>query len=389
MRVKTRSAGIRKRIRYWLVVLFALLATSALLATTSARAADASYVIQISVDGLRGDLLASELAHDSLNTLPNFARFVAEGAVTFNARTDYDVTVTLPNHTTMVTGRPVLQPVGQPNTVHHGWTSNSDPLPGQVLHGINPNVPYVASVFDLAHDAGLSTAVYVGKTKFVLFDRSWDAAHGALDGVPPDNGTDKIDRYYYGAPGVPPTGTAVHTTFLADMAAAPYNYCFVHYLDLDSVGHSLGWGGPAWMLALRRVDGFLGDVLALVATQPLLAGRTTVLVTADHGGSGLDHSIPNLPADYTIPFLAWGAGVADGVDLYALNSTRTDPGTARPDYNAVPQPIRNGDVANLALALLGLGPVPGSSIGLTQDLVLRQPTAVRPATLTDLKRAFR
>lgn len=373
------------------LVLLVLLGVSRLPAPPSVRAADATHVILISVDGLRGDVLESELDLDSLHTLPNFARLVAEGAVTFNARSDYGLTVTLPNHVTMVTGRPVLQPVGQPNTVHHGWTSNSDPAPTQVLHATgNPNVAYIASVFDVVHDAGMSTALYVGKTKFVLLDRSYDAVHGAPDPVPPDNGTDKIDRYLYAAPGSPPSGTPVNTAFLAEMAATPYNFCLLHYLDLDSVGHANGWESAAWKLALRRVDGLLGDVLGLAATDPTLLGRTTVLVTADHGGSGFDHSNPDLPADYTIPFLAWGAGVDAGVDLYALNAaTRSDPGAGRPDYNAAMQPIRNGDAANLALKLLGLGSVPGSTIDAAQDLVLREPTAARSASWSDLKRAYR
>jgi hypothetical protein len=42
-------------------------------------------------------------------------------------RTDFTHTVTIPNHTCMATGRPVLQPDGQPNTVHHGYTNNGDP----------------------------------------------------------------------------------------------------------------------------------------------------------------------------------------------------------------------------------------------------------------------
>ena len=63
-----------------------------------------------------------------------------------------------------------------------------------------------------------------------------------------------------------------------------------------------------------------------------------------------------------------------GADLYALNpDSRLNPGTARPDYSAPVQPIRNGEAANVALKLLGLEPVPGSTINHAQDLALTIP----------------
>ena len=71
--------------------------------------------------------------------------------------------------------------------------------------------------------------------------------------------------------------------------------------------------------------------------------------------------------NYRIPFLVWGAGVARG-DLYDLNAGYRDPGTKRPSYAARRQPVRNGDVANLATGLLGLKPVPGSELDADQSL---------------------
>jgi len=332
--------------------------------------AAAQYVIHISADGLRGDVLAAMLKDNGAETLPGFRRFAAEGATTFNARTDYDYTVTLPNHTCMLTGRPVEQPAGQPGIMHHGYVWNSTPKRGETLHGHgNAHAPYVASVFDVVHDAGLSTALYASKKKFVLYERSWDAEHGADDRNGRDDGTDKIDRYVYASNGDPDRAAELNDSLLADLRSNPANYTFVHWVDLDAAGHEFGWGSSGWKESLRTVDGYLVQVFDCIEREPQLAGRTAVLLTADHGGEGDGHGEPTRRGDYTIPVLAWGAGVARGADLYELNAaTRADPGPGRPDYEASPQPIRNGDTGNLALMLLGLPPVPGSSINARQDL---------------------
>lgn len=336
-----------------------------MLAVAPARAPAAEHVIHISVDGLSATLLQTLLANLP-GDYPSFARFVAEGATTFAARTDYTHTITLPNHASMLTGRPVSQPDGQPDTVHHGYVGNVDPPAGVTLHnGGNPQLTYVVSAFDVAHDHGLSTAHYASKSKFVLYERSYDAAHGAPDAVPPSDGTDKIDVYFQSTPG------ATHAAFLAGVAANHFNYVFLHYSNPDDLGHANGWGSFPWNTAVGVVDGYLADIFALVEGDPLLDGHTLIILSADHGGTGFDHSNATLAANYTIPFFAWGDGVAPGADLYALNpSTRLHPGTGRPSYTAPVQPIRNGDGANLALAALGLPPVPGSSIGAAQDFEL-------------------
>ena len=59
-----------------------------------------------------------------------------------------------------------------------------------------------------------------------------------------------------------------------------------------------------------------------------------------------------------MPFLVWGPGVLPD-DLYDLNPSYQHPGAKRVRFKGS-QPIRNGDVANLAAYLLGLGPVPNS-----------------------------
>lgn len=335
-------------------------------------AATIDHVIHISVDGLRGDLLSSLVAADVVGDYDNFARFVSEGATTYNARADYFYTDTLPNHTTMLTARPTLQPAGQPNTVYHGYTDNGTPDPSWTLHNHgNPNLSYVASSFDVAHDNGLSTALFTSKDKFIIFEQSYNALAGAPDTTPPDDGPDKIDTYLYQSTGSPSNSSNLHASFLSSMSANHYNYAFLHYREPDSAGHTYGWGSSTWNLWVHYVDDYLADVFELVENDPTLVGHTAIILSADHGGSGTSHSNASLPADYTIPFFVWGPGVAAGADLYLLNlENRLDPGGGRPDYNAPLQPIRNGDGANLALDLLSLPAVPGSFINPGQDLLV-------------------
>jgi hypothetical protein len=331
-----------------------------LLASRAATAAE--HVIHISVDGLHAGHFQTLV---NGGTIPNFARLLNEGAYTLNARTDYTHTITLPNHTSMLTGRPVLQPTGMPNTLHHGWTSNGDPAASATLHNSgNLNVPYKASTFDVVHDAGLSTAHFASKDKFVIYEQSYNGTTGA----PHANGRDKIDHFV----AVEAT-SAMQANMLSSLAAQNFNYTFLHYADPDDAGHSVGWGTTSWQFAVRTIDGYLGQLLDLVESDPELVGNTAIVLSADHGGTGTGHGTASDVNNYTIPFMAWGAGVAKG-DLYALNpTTRTNPGTSRPTYTAAGQPIRNGDGGNLALALLGLNAIPGSMINSQQDLRVALP----------------
>lgn len=313
------------------------------------------HVVHISVDGLRPDAVRR------LGPLhvPNLYRMRIEGAYTDNARSDYDITVTLPNHTCELTSRPVVGPDG------HGVSFNYDD--GRTIAEIHGS--YVASVFDVAHDHGLSTGLYASKSKFDLFDRSWNEVHGAPDTVGVDDGRDKIDVY------VNLTNTALLVdTYLADMESAPFAYSFIHLNDLDAAGHSFGWDSQPYFESVMRVDGLLGLICGLIDSHPLLAGTTWIILTADHGGNGTDHGNASDPLNYTIPLYVWGPAVPAGADLYWLNAaSRRSPGTGRPDYGAIPQPIRNGEAANLSLDLLGLGAVPGSSLDAAHDCLAPLP----------------
>ncbi len=338
-----------------------------LISLTARGVSNSQYVVIISVDGMGSEYVKPLLAAGLASELTTFKRFQAEGSGTLNARNDYNYAVTLPNHVTMITGR------GVNGTAGHNWTSNSDPAPTDTL-ALNKG-SYVASGFDVAHDSGLRTGIWSGKSKFNLFQQSYSSTSGAPDVTGVDNGRDKIDFDKVVA-GI--SAASLTVNFTNKMTIAPFSYAFFHYQDPDATGHASGWStnpASAFAATLKAVDTQIGLILDMVEQQPLLKGRTTIILTADHGGHGTTHGDTANPLDYTIPFYIWGAGVKAGGDLYALNTaTRQEPGaTVNPPYTGS-QPIRNGDAANLALALLGLSSVPGSTIGSSQDLVTAELT---------------
>ena len=340
------------------------LATACLAVVSPAVVADAAeYVIHISIDGLNPVWLQQVI---DAGDAPTLERLQKEGAWTANARTDFTHTVTLPNHTSMITGRPVLQPDGHASRASStAGRSTMCPKLGATLHNTgNPAAKYIASTFDVVHDAGLSTAFYNTKDKFILYEKSYDERNGAAN----PHGRKKIDVYFFQDDGPPAYSAEMNRRFLSDLAANHFNYSFVHYRDTDSAGHAFGWGSPDYLRAIATVDGYLADVLKLVESDSKLKGKTAIVVNTDHGGVGANHGESELAVNYTIPVFVWGAGVGHG-DLYEMNrDTRTEPGESRLEYSATDQPIRNGDTGNLALDLLGLGPIPGSTINAQQDL---------------------
>lgn len=325
-------------------------------------AGQAEYVIEVSVDGGGASYIQSLI---NQGVLPNFKRFQTQGAWTNNARNDYDITVTLPNHTSMVTGRGVYGVAGN----GHMWTSNTDPSsdPAAPAYSIQNNKgSYVYGIFDVVHDNGLRTALYATKTKFSLFDHSYNNGNGAVDSTGTDNGLNKIDAYVYNS-----SSSAISTSFVNTMKTTPFNYALLHFTDGDTAGHTYGWGSTAYNNALIAVDSYLGRIFDLVTGTPALQGKTDIILTADHGGNGTNHADITDRLNYTIPFYVWGPDAQAGTDLYTLNqSTRADPGTTRPTYTAAVQPIRNGELANLALDILELGIVPGSTINASQNLAI-------------------
>lgn len=326
---------------------FMLLAT---LLASSLQGAD--FVITVSIDGMGSSNMQALMSDGKL---PHLRQLTREAAGTLDARTDHAITVTLPNHISMITSRPITGSTG------HGWTHNTDPAKGTTLHSQKGS--YIASAFDVAHDNGRRTGLWATKSKFSLFSRSYDNENGAPDTTGTDNGRDKLDVFMFNK-----ASDKLTDHFIATLTNNPCHYAFVHFGEADSAGHKHGWGSDPYNQALIAIDSCLGRIREVIATHPGLKNRTALVITSDHGGTEQNHGEAHLPLNYTIPFYIWGPGITPG-DLYELNAgTRSAPGSRRPDYTAPSQPVRNGDAGNLALFLLRLSPIPGSSINHKHDL---------------------
>ena len=317
-------------------------------------------VLLISVDGLRSDAL---LALPPEN-LPAFTRLLG-GSCTLNARCDPDYSVTLPNHTSMITGRPVLGSEG------HGWILNDEAPPDATLHKNKGR--YLVSLFDVVHDRGWHTGLLAGKPKFAIYDKSYDAESGAPDTLPPDDGRKKLDDYVF-TQKTEEIGDGV-VRELGD--GSKKTVLFVHFAVTDLTAHAYGWDitpGSKYLQALQKVDSELLKILSAIDANPKLRGHTAIVLTADHGGGApfKSHDKNTMWVDFIIPFVVW-SGDGHKADLYELNrKSRKEPALANPPTAAAElPPIRNGEGGNVVLQLLGLPAIPGSIFDAQQDLVLR------------------
>ncbi|HKX15667.1 MAG TPA: alkaline phosphatase [Propionibacteriaceae bacterium] len=318
----------------------------------SADAADdpIDYVIAISVDGLNPQAMRKLGKSGS----PSLHRLMREGAYTLNARTLRERTRTLPNHAAMLTGRRVDREQGG-----HGYSENVDN--GGTVHLAAGH--YVASVFDVVHDHGGSTAMFASKTKFNLYQRTWNT-RGAPDRVGRNHGRAKIDRFT-----IDQNNTQLVAKLTAELRREPREFSFLHLSLPDRVGHAKGFMGDEYLAAVKDTDRLLGRVLETVADRPALRRHTLVILTADHGGQGRTHHQADKLQNFRIPFMAWGPSVPAGRNLYDLNPTFRGPGTSRTRYHGR-QPIRNGDLGNVATDALDLPRIPGSEFDNPQTLDL-------------------
>ncbi|WP_423763649.1 alkaline phosphatase family protein, partial [Escherichia coli] len=154
-----------------------------------------------------------------------------------------------------------------------------------------------ASIFDVVHDRGGRTALFSAKNKFELYERTWNT-DGAPDRVGKAQGSKKIDRVVLDTDNARLVRTAT-----ADLTRSARDFTFLHLSLPDRAGHEHGFMGQKYLSAVQETDRLLGTVLGTISARPSLEAHTLVVLTADHGGDGADHSNRKKLQNYRIPFM--------------------------------------------------------------------------------------
>jgi bisphosphoglycerate-independent phosphoglycerate mutase (AlkP superfamily) len=162
--------------------------------------------------------------------------------------------------------------------LRHGLSFNSyDPERGHIQY---------PTIFSAAQQAGLTTALFVGKRKLEHLLDPKDETHFEVGGAFCHRVTDLAVPY---------------------LAHAESGVVFLHFSDPDAAGHKSGWLSDHYNEAVARSDRCVGKVLEALEARGKM-DRTLVLLTADHGGHDHRHG-SRLKPDRHIPWILWGGPV--------------------------------------------------------------------------------
>jgi hypothetical protein len=229
------------------------------------------HVIVIGVDGLGAAWLRDA------NT-PKIAKLMALGASTLHARAVIP-TVSSPNWASMINGAGPAQ---------HGITSNEwQPDKYEIAPVCKGSGGFFPTVFGVLREQryGMTIGVFHHWKDFRRLLEKGSA-----------NQVVHIDD-------------AVKTT---DAAIAYWKQqrpalLFVHLDHVDHAGHDHGWGSAEYRAAVELADKLIGRVAEA-------APEATIIVTADHGGSGTKHGGMTM-GEIEIPWIAAGPGIRKGVKI--------------------------------------------------------------------------
>ncbi len=236
--------------------------SNTLIAPSVSGKASVKRIVLISIDGLRPDAINSKNAK-------NLYALSHAGLYFPNAQT-IKRSVTLPSHTSMLTGLDVKR---------HKITKNK-PLPSYIKY---------PTVMQILKKHGKTTAALFSKEKLkYLFPPD---SHNYLYG----RGHNGIDYNQTRAANVAAEFSRVWTT-------QDYSLSFIHIREPDSAGHKHGWMSDEYLnQAVTTADEAVGHIYNLIKNSRY-ADNTLLIVTSDHGGKDTTHWHQR-PEDLSIPLM--------------------------------------------------------------------------------------
>ncbi len=217
-------------------------------------------VLILSIDGLRPDAI-------TLAPMPTLLKLIESSAYSLSAQT-IRLSATLPAHASMLSGL-------CPNKHGVDW---NDYLPEKEF-------ALGTDLFDIAHAAGMQTAMFVGKEKLRQITEPT-----SIDIFQFINDRDLIV-----------------TENLIQNFPADFRLLFIHFATTDDMGHVYGWLSGEQLSVIYRADQAIEKILAELDSREI-RDETLIIITADHGGLGDSHT-SGYPEDMTIPWIANGSGI--------------------------------------------------------------------------------
>ncbi|MBB6002570.1 alkaline phosphatase [Arcicella rosea] len=227
------------------------------------------HVILIGVDGLG--------AYAFKNTrVPNLRKLMSKGTWTMQARSVLPSS-SAPNWASMVMG------VGPELHGYTTWGSQKPDLPARVLdeYGMFPNV------YSLLRKGKPSSEIGV------IYE--WDG----IGFLFPKQAVDK-DQNCDG-------DSATASAAVSYIKEKKPNFLFVHFNEVDHVGHSIGHNTPAYYQSVETIDTYLGTIIQSIKDAGI-AEKTVIIFTADHGGINKNHGSISMQ-EMQIPWIIAGPGI--------------------------------------------------------------------------------
>lgn len=280
----------------------------------------ASAVVLVSLDGFPASAL-----DDPQLPAPTLRALIAAGA-SARRMTGVNPAVTWPTHTTFVTG--VLP--SQHGVLFNGMLMRApSALPKVEPWRDKPEMVRAKTVYDAAHEAGLTTAQVdwvaihnPGTITWAFEERPEPAGAIVRELIAAGHTTPEQIAGFRGLNVV--TKDQMWTTAAVHIIERHQpNLLMLHLLALDSTHHRYGPGTPAANAAIGFLDSQLARVVEAVRRSPM-AERTTIMVVSDHGFKTAAHTVrPNAMLRRAGLLAADAAGKITGGDAFVISEGGT------------------------------------------------------------------